>query len=128
MISKENTFDLIANGTNQIDLPTFVSNHDCSVGVDYLHVEFEKPTSNEYIKLVSNSAANGKNPDGILCRFFQPARMKNIVHQPHNVRFYNFRKSYNKETIKLVTEKENKIKRMVLQIQAEINLDCDTSF
>ena len=120
MTSQEKTFNLVAYGTNEIDLPTCVINRACSIGVDYLHVEFEKPTSNEYIKLVSNSAANGKNPEGIIYRFFQPARMKNIVEQPANVRYFDFRKNYNEETIKLVTEKENKIKRMALRIHAEI--------
>ena len=47
MTGEEKTFNLIVRGTNKIELPNFVFNKACSVGVVFLHVEFEKPTSNE---------------------------------------------------------------------------------
>ena len=116
MTGEEKTFNLIVRGTNKIELPNFVFNKACSVGLVYLHVEFEKPTSNEYIKLVSNSAANGNNLEGIIYAFFQPARMKNIVGKPVKVTYTDFRQKYEQQTVKLITEKENKVKRMMIRV------------
>ena len=55
MTVTEKTFNLIAESSNKIKLPISAYRHLCFVGVDYLHVEFEKPTSNEYIKLTCDS-------------------------------------------------------------------------
>ena len=119
MTGEEKTLTLIVHGTNKIELPSFVYRRACSIGVVYLHVEFEKPTSNEYIKLVSNSAASGDNLEGAIYAFFQPARMKNIVEKPTEVAYVYFREVHDQHTITLITEKENKIKRMMLRIKAE---------
>ena len=119
----EKTFNLTALNTNQIELPTSAYRHYCIVGVDYLHVEFEKPTANEYIKLTCDCAITADNPEGSIYTFFQPARMKNIVEKPSQTRYFTLRPKYPRRTINLITEKENKVKRMMIRIDMEIN-DC----
>jgi len=85
MTVTEKTFNLTASNTNEIELPTSAYRRYCIVGVDYLHVEF------------------------------QPARMKNIVEKPSQTRYFTLRPKNQHRTINLVTEKENKVKRMMIR-------------
>ena len=116
----EKTFNLFAEGTDKIELPTSTYRHLCSVSIDYCHIELEKQSSNEYIKLAADCAVTTDNPEGIIYAFFQPARMKNIVEQPMQPRYFDLRPTYERRTIRLITEKENKVKRMMIRIDTEI--------
>ena len=116
----EKTFNLFAEGTDKIELPTSTYRCLVSLGLDMLHCELEKPTSNEYIKLVADCAVTTDNPEGIIYAFFQPARMKNVVEQPMQPRYFDLRPTYERRTIRLITEKENKVKRMMIRIDTEI--------
>ena len=120
MTVTEKTYNLIVQDSNKIELPNNAYRYLCTVGVDYLHVEFEKPTSNEYIKLTCESAESTDNPEGVIYTFFQPARMKNIVEVPTQTRYFTLRPKCERRTINLVTEKENKVKRMMIRIDMEI--------
>ena len=121
MTVTEKTYNLIVQDSNKIELPNNAYRYLCTVGVDYLHVEFEKPTSNEYIKLTCESGESTDNPEGVIYTFFQPARMKNIVEVPTQTRYFTLRPKCEMRTINLVTEKENKVKRMMIRIDMEIH-------
>ena len=78
MQSIEKTFHIFGD-KNEIELPPRLCGRECTIGIDYLHVEFENPTSNEYIKLIASSARDADNPEGIIYSFFTPTRQKTLL-------------------------------------------------
>ena len=119
MQSREKTFHIFGD-KNEIELPPRLCGRECTIGIDYLHVEFENPTSNEYIKLIASSARDADNPEGIIYSFFTPARQKNITDKPNEIRYFDLRTTLDRRTIKLISEKKNTVKRIMVRLHAEI--------
>ena len=119
MQSTEKTFHIFGE-TNEIQLPQSTYGRRCTIAISYIHVEFEKPTSNEYIKLVANSTIDAENPEGVIYAFFTPARLKNIVEKTSQLHYFDLRPTLNRRTIKLITEKNKTIKRIMVRLHAEI--------
>ena len=106
---------LFADG-DKIELP-YISSLE-SVAVVYVHVEFEKQTKKDYVKLCANFITNYNNHQGIICAFHQPPRGKDAVHVPQFRQHYDVNEKQDL-VVKVVANEENKIKKCYVQLEYE---------
>ena len=106
---------LFADG-NTIELPYLSSLEN--VAVLYVHVEFEKQTSKDYVKLCTNFISMGNNNQQIICAFYQPPRVRDSVFLPQFKQRYDVMEKSDL-TVTFVTSEENKIKKCYVQLEIE---------
>ena len=102
---------------NQVQLP-FISSLE-KISVVYVHVEFEKQTLKDYVKLCCNFVSICNNSQGIISAFYQPPRVKDSVFVPQFKQQYTVIEKYSDLNIRVVTDKENKVKRCYIQLEIE---------
>ena len=109
--------DADENGEVKILLPS--ARTYISVAVSYVHVEFAKRSSKDYIKICADFINFYDNHERIICAFRQPQNMRDHIYEPQFKERYDVCSSlYSDKHIKVISK--NQIQKVYIRLEVEV--------